>query len=129
MDVLIINADQLVVVGGQQGTDEAGNLVDTNLTAIRCRKWLWISVPNVVANPTTVTVLQIQGFSRPRILVEIEGASKGFSHAVKRTVSAAYTIESCLPLMLRNWLISSLIRCPLHWHRKSRPMTGSKPKL
>ncbi|MDN6350720.1 MAG: hypothetical protein L0J69_03390, partial [Yaniella sp.] len=65
MDVLIINADQLVVVGGQQGTDEAGNLVDTNLTAIRCRKWLWISVPNVVANPTTVTVLQIQGFSRP----------------------------------------------------------------
>lgn len=42
MDVLIINADQLVVVGGQQGTDEAGNLVDTNLTAIRCQNGSWL---------------------------------------------------------------------------------------
>lgn len=102
---IAFSAEQLLVIGGQQGTDETGELIADDLTgqtkqALRnvlavlsevgadqrnvVRLGVYLSRASDAehgyasafevwgANPTTVTVLQVQGFSRPGALVEIE---------------------------------------------------------
>lgn len=102
---IVVSTDRLLVVGGQQGTDETGALVATDLAGqtkqalrnvlcvlsevgaeqrhvLRLGVYLagvsdagsgYASAFDIWgANPTTVTVLQVQGFSRPGVLVEIE---------------------------------------------------------
>ncbi|GAA4111364.1 enamine deaminase RidA (YjgF/YER057c/UK114 family) [Enteractinococcus coprophilus] len=102
---VVVGAEQLVVVGGQQGTDSAGNVIAADLrrqTQQALRHVLTVlaevgaDASHVVklnifldgaadaqsgyvsafevwgAHPTAVTVVQIAGFSRPGVLVEID---------------------------------------------------------
>src|SRR5690606_20217236 len=100
-----IDGGQLVVVGGQNGTDQTGKVVDGGLgpqTAQALRNVLAVLAEagadqrhvaklniyvqagsDVTAgyqaaaevwgpNPTAITVLQVAGFARPEVLVEVD---------------------------------------------------------
>lgn len=102
---VVVTAQKLVVVGGQQGTDASGELVASDLgrqTQQALRNVLAVlaevgaDASHVVklnifldgtadaqsgyasafevwgAHPTAVTVVQVAGFSRPSVLVEID---------------------------------------------------------
>ena len=102
---VVVSAQRLLIVGGQQGTDRSGELVATDLgqqTQQALRNVLTVladvgaDASHVVkltiylaanadaqagyasafevwgAHPTAVTVVQVAGFSRPGVLVEIE---------------------------------------------------------
>ena len=102
---VVVTAERLLVVGGQQGTDSTGELIASDLgaqTQQALRNVLTVlaevgaDARHVVklsiflaanadaqsgyasafeiwgAHPTAVTVIQVAGFSRPGVLVEIE---------------------------------------------------------
>lgn len=102
---VLVEAERLLVVGGQQGTDTSGELVGPDLggqTQQALRNILTVleevgaDASHVIrlgiylaagadadsgyasafevwgAHPTAITVLQVAGFSRPGVLVEVE---------------------------------------------------------
>lgn len=102
---VVVNAERLLIVGGQQGTDASGELIAADLgrqtqQALRnvltvlaevgadARHVAKLTIYLIAeadaqsgyasafevwgAHPTAVTVVQVAGFSRPGVLVEIE---------------------------------------------------------
>lgn len=121
---VLIRGEQLLVVGGQQGTDTTGELVSDDLAeqtkqALRnvlsvltevgadashvARLGVYLASGADAdggyasafevwgANPTAITVLQVPGFSRPGVLVEVEALAIVPAHP-NEDMGSAYTI-------------------------------------